>query len=130
MGFHCSGVLNIPSEEFWEWVYAETKESEVFIKSLIRIDVGVGELVLETNKNEYGLPLEAFWGFAHQYLPKLSPAEWRCGVPRLSEYDLEIDFCANTESIEDCVAPEFISIIEQWESVKDKGRLFLLSLPR
>jgi hypothetical protein len=124
MGFHCSGTVSIPSEEFWEWIQKECSCNHIFNPEKTFINTGSQDLVLSTDSKEIWIELVALWQFVSSYTPDLRPAEWRFGIPRLDLFYLEIDFCANTESVEGCVDPRFIEILGQWKNSHQEQYIF------
>ncbi len=116
MGFHLSGTVNVPAEEFWEWVVGFVKTESMFPPEDVYLNPSVGDLVCKAENGEkVSIELTVFWEFVAKYHPPLRPAEWQYGVPRLTNHDLEIDFVANTETIAGCVISEFTEVPAQWK---------------
>lgn len=118
MGYHCSGKLNIPNEEFWEWAQKYLGGDQAYSKE-IYLNKSADDLVLtanETGENHY-IEMASFWEFANSYLPTFS-AESRMGIPRFLSFDIEIQFCANTESVDGCALPDFVEIDNQWKRLR------------
>lgn len=126
MGFHCSGKLNIPNEEFWEWAQKHLGCEYTYEKN-IYITKTADDLVFTAteSKEHHYIEMASFWEFANSYIPSFN-AESSMGIPRFLACDIEISFCVNTESVDGCALPDFIEIKNQWKKLRSGNQELVL----
>lgn len=108
MAFYVSGTAYVPRHEFEEWfrqnANGDTGNMSALDYATMRFDDDNSLLVDDSNAEVWDIMREAFCDFVYGFMRELRPAEWEYGIPRVSGYDIEVDFCssdgANLKDIE------------------------------
>src|SRR5690554_3911617 len=122
MAYTASGIISIPSEEFWTWVY-DTKpeiadlDQMIDPESLILHSLDGMLAMLTAGRTPYEIDSVDFWRFVSDYHPSFAPAESYFGAPRFDESRLHllIPFYATTGSITQAEHPVKDRIDASWK---------------
>lgn len=101
MGYMMEGTVYIESINFWAFVQeqddAYSDDNEVQYDGKLYLDKNSQEIYVKTTDGIIvWLDMMEFWEFVLKYTP-CNKAEYVFGVPSLNDFDLTINFAANTE---------------------------------
>lgn len=103
-----SGVIDIPSEEFWGWVQDETNDTDTIYHPKLdccRDELTINLTPVDDNKPSVSLDMAAFWSFVLGYTPEMASMFIRHGKPSLDNHSITIDFIAGSHSLETYAEP-------------------------
>lgn len=122
MGRTYKGTIFIELSDFWTFIY--TTQSTNTIDNVL--EPHSGKLEIRFNKTDIEIHVKEnvlvvidqldLWNFVTAHYVPNSEDEIFCGVPKVKEEDLEIEFYATSGSLEDY--PDFYKMIEdEWEAL-------------
>ena len=123
MAFIIKGTAYVPLHEFEEWLkdssLRKITEFQELDYSTMSFDGSDCISVKDKKGHLIDFISEDFWNYIYLFVPKLAPAEWQFGIPKISSHDIEVNFCASSPaSLNTICDPDFESILAEVREYK------------
>jgi len=104
MAYIINGQIEIPSEEFWEWVMLKEGNGKIFLPKIKWEDECLVLIEKETNE-EFAIDGVEFWEFVLLYAPDINGSNYKFSKPVLDGYDIKTNFIAGTNDLGSYIEP-------------------------